>query len=602
MTKIGHLMRYLPLALALVGQVGSAAAQTSNCAGLPSTSGPIPAGTYSLLGSCVVTGTFTISEPVVIQGNGQVVSGSNLHRIFTVTGMGTLTLNDIRLTRGFSPFQGGAIHSAGNLALSGSVLSDNQAGEGGGAIFGSGMTTIQDSVFVGNVSTGFGGSEAGGGAILNAGTAQIAGTTFVGNRADFVGGAIRNSGSLTVTGSQFFDHAAPVQGGAIEGRGALSVASSLFDGNTSRVGGALAVPGTVAVDITTTAFIANAADESGGAIAAAGASVSVASSDFIGNRAGNQGGAVMLTNANLAVIDSAFVENSAALANSEGGAIADRAASTTTIDVARSRFVANRASLGGAIHLRNAATLADVVLAGNVADSQGGAMRVESSVVLTRARFEDNQSSSGGAIFVPDANGFLGISGTVFRNNRTTAGSGGAIHFNDGSGTIANTTIVGNTTVQSVGSAIFARDVTSPFGTVALRHVTVSGNGRFSLSQSNGMVLSLQNSIVADNQSNCNGSLTDMGGNLVRTGAGGSCDGIVPVSTGDPLLGPLDDGVFPLQSGSPAIDAAPSCAGLATDQRGVARPQGAACDIGAFEATPPTPEIFLDGFEPLTPR
>ncbi len=40
--------------------------------------------------------------------------------------------------------------------------------------------------------------------------------------------------------------------------------------------------------------------------------------------------------------------------------------------------------------------------------------------------------------------------------------------------------------------------------------------------------------------------------------------------------------------GSPAIDhggtAADGCP--ATDQRGVIRPQGAACDIGAFEATP----------------
>jgi hypothetical protein len=39
-----------------------------------------------------------------------------------------------------------------------------------------------------------------------------------------------------------------------------------------------------------------------------------------------------------------------------------------------------------------------------------------------------------------------------------------------------------------------------------------------------------------------------------------------------------------LLTGSPAIDAgSPDCPPPATDQRGVARPQGAACDIGAFE-------------------
>jgi hypothetical protein len=45
-----------------------------------------------------------------------------------------------------------------------------------------------------------------------------------------------------------------------------------------------------------------------------------------------------------------------------------------------------------------------------------------------------------------------------------------------------------------------------------------------------------------------------------------------------------------LLAGSPAIDAgSPDCPPPATDQRGGVRPQGAACDIGAFEsgATPP---------------
>jgi hypothetical protein len=59
-----------------------------------------------------------------------------------------------------------------------------------------------------------------------------------------------------------------------------------------------------------------------------------------------------------------------------------------------------------------------------------------------------------------------------------------------------------------------------------------------------------------------------------------------------PLLGPLANNGGPtdthaLLAGSPAIDAGGICA--PTDQRGVTRPQGPACDIGAFEA-PATPE------------
>jgi hypothetical protein len=65
------------------------------------------------------------------------------------------------------------------------------------------------------------------------------------------------------------------------------------------------------------------------------------------------------------------------------------------------------------------------------------------------------------------------------------------------------------------------------------------------------------------------------------------------ITNTDPLLGPLANNGGPTQTmallpGSPAIDkggtAANGC--LATDQRGVTRPQGPACDIGAFEAVP----------------
>jgi hypothetical protein len=58
----------------------------------------------------------------------------------------------------------------------------------------------------------------------------------------------------------------------------------------------------------------------------------------------------------------------------------------------------------------------------------------------------------------------------------------------------------------------------------------------------------------------------------------------------DPLLGPLtydsSTWVHPLLSGSPAIDQGLCLPGVTTvDQRGVTRPQGATCDIGAYEWT-----------------
>ena len=126
---------------------------------------------------------------------------------------------------------------------------------------------------------------------------------------------------------------------------------------------------------------------------------------------------------------------------------------------------------------------------------------------------------------------------------------------------------------------------------------------------------SFRNTIIAGNNDNstttnrpdCSGSLASQGYNLV-----GKDDGCTFTSqTGDqrgniaspldPRLSPLADNGGPTEThallpDSPAIDAIPEAAGgdyngaPGTDQRGVTRPQGDNCDIGAYEAGPPTGE------------
>jgi hypothetical protein len=79
--------------------------------------------------------------------------------------------------------------------------------------------------------------------------------------------------------------------------------------------------------------------------------------------------------------------------------------------------------------------------------------------------------------------------------------------------------------------------------------------------------------------------------------AGSTC---TIITTTDPLLGALGNyGGFtqtiPLLTGSSAINTGGDSVCPATDQRGVARPQGTHCDIGAFEFvyTPPPTHIYL---------
>ena len=69
----------------------------------------------------------------------------------------------------------------------------------------------------------------------------------------------------------------------------------------------------------------------------------------------------------------------------------------------------------------------------------------------------------------------------------------------------------------------------------------------------------------------------------------GSCGALLK---SDPFLGPLENNGGPtlthaLLLNSPAIDAGSATHCPDYDQRGISRPQGAACDIGAFEFVPP---------------
>jgi hypothetical protein len=103
--------------------------------------------------------------------------------------------------------------------------------------------------------------------------------------------------------------------------------------------------------------------------------------------------------------------------------------------------------------------------------------------------------------------------------------------------------------------------------------------------------MKLTNTLLGTNQlGNCAGNLADGGHNLTFGAAG--CPNTFTI--GDPKLRLLRNNgglteTLALKAGSAAIDGVPaSGAGCpATDQRGVRRPSGPACDIGAYERTPP---------------
>ncbi len=248
---------------------------------------------------------------------------------------------------------------------------------------------------------------------------------------------------------------------------------------------------------------------------------------------------------------------------------------------------------GGGIRNEAAMSLFDSTISGNTGRGGGGIFNTFIGVLTldSSSVTGNNSDADGGGIEI--GGGSLTITGSTISNNNT-GGLGGGLGVFGGTAALVNSTVSSNVAIS--GGGIFDN------GSLSLRNSTVSGN---TATEFGGGIYTfrtviLQNSIVAENTAvigpDCSGSFISSGYNLLGDTSG--CD-ITP-TTGDltninPLLGPLQNNGGPtethaLQGGSPAVDAgnpaSPGSGGnacLATDQRGIARPQGAACDIGVFE-------------------
>lgn len=149
-----------------------------------------------------------------------------------------------------------------------------------------------------------------------------------------------------------------------------------------------------------------------------------------------------------------------------------------------------------------------------------------------------------------------------------TVARGGGI-FNTGTATVVNSVVSGNT--ASDGGDIYNAFLT----TLSFSLTGDIANNPFAVLESGGSILY-----------SCSGTIGDQGANLA---VNASCPGVA----GDPKLvqastpAGIRGIVYKLGPGSAALDAGgTSCP--ASDQRGLPRPAGAACDIGPYENQPPS--------------
>lgn len=288
---------------------------------------------------------------------------------------------------------------------------------------------------------------------------------------------------------------------------------------------------------------------------------------------------------------------------------------------------------GGAINSHGTLHVSGVTFTGNSAPSHsgtsGGAIDSAGPLTVEGSTFTANRAQEGGAIFAQDT---TAISGTTFDGNVATDYGGGAIVSAAGTTTISASTFVGNVAVDTgtppngytLGGGAIDNDAIvdirnstffhnsggtngggaiQNFGTASITSSTLAGNTS-SVSGSDihtyadpaapvPVVTTVTHSILNSRGTNCGGntSVVDGGYNIDAGHSCGLSAAKHSASDTDAKLGALADNGGPtrtmaLQSGSAAVDAIPASAGACTgtqDQRGTSRPQGAGCDVGAYE-------------------
>jgi hypothetical protein len=270
---------------------------------------------------------------------------------------------------------------------------------------------------------------------------------------------------------------------------------------------------------------------------------------------------------------------------------------------------------GGGILSASPLTLESTTIVKNVAGGAGGGIASDGPTTITGSTIDSNASSGigGGISTGPSAHTLVVTNSTV--SNNVGGGIGTPANDPDASVTIVNSTVAGNSNGgPSLGGGIFSSALTT------LVYATLVDNTAGNFGNLFTTTLESFGSVIARSSGtgNCfTGATTSHGYNFSDDDLCKFTDSTDRQNAGDPQLGPLADNGGPTrtllpQAGSPLIDAIPiaSCesdgaAGITTDQRGVGRPQGAGCDIGAVEVevlippvppTPPAPVITTPRF------
>jgi hypothetical protein len=516
-----------------------AAIQTANIFGGTGSSIDVPAalGTITLNPS---NGILSIQVGITVRSTGPgsaKVDGGDAISDLTNTSTDPVTITGLTLQNS----TGGALINVGRrLTLNGVTVTGNHLNY---AIFSSGELISNGSTVTGNFN----------GAMIVSGATTLNRTDVTHNAGH--GGIYSANAPLTINGGSVSDNVeSSGGGGGLVAFDQLTVTGTTFARNSSAlVGGGVFVGGSAT--LTGVKITDNTAVDGGGGVVIDGtlgpAGATIASSTLSGNSSLGDGGGIGVVRGTLTLSGSTLNGNSTD--QGAGGGIAAIASTMSLVNDTLTGNTAPRFSGGGVVQESfGGAPTRGLARAANPAGAANPA-----AAAKTAARLEPESQA---------------VRATLTRYGLPTT----AVPL----------------AVRPAGAAPKARP-----DDVTMVSMTLSGNSAASgggISNAQGLVFTVHDSIVAGNtgtsgQPDCLGPFSSLGYNLESaadcafTAAGdkqGSNPQLLPLAANG---GPTN--TMALNPGSPALDAGdPACPPPGTDQRGVSRPQGGRCDIGAFEA------------------
>jgi cysteine-rich repeat protein len=210
----------------------------------------------------------------------------------------------------------------------------------------------------------------------------------------------------------------------------------------------------------------------------------------------------------------------------------------------------------------------------------GGIHNVDGNLTILNSTISENVSQSGDGGGLAHQIGELEIINSTFSNNTSRDGGGGMLIV-DGTVTILNSTFTDNEATTGPGEGI-----ENSIAEITMGNSLIAGN--IDSNEPNdedfaGTFTSLGGNIIGNNGEFTPIKFITIINNPQPSDQVGTADNPI-----DPMLGPLQDNGGPtdtheLLPGSPALDSGEDANCPSEDQRGVVRPLGGKCDIGAFE-------------------